>query len=58
MNYLHKKNTRKEMRMNISIGDYEVDHVILYIGSDVNTLTKKTWKNIGKPELVWSLIQL
>ena len=51
MNYLHKKNIRKEMRMNIQIGDYEVDSFILYLGSDVNILTRQSWNNMGIPML-------
>ena len=43
MNSLNKKKMGKEMRMNIQIGDYEVDSVILDLGSDVNILTKQTW---------------
>ena len=42
INSLEKKNIGKEMRMNIHIGDYEVDSVILDLGSDVNILTKHT----------------
>ena len=49
MNSLHKKKTGKEMKMNVYIGDYDVDSVILYLGSDVNILTKYTWENMGKP---------
>ena len=44
--------------MNVQIGDYDVDSVILDIGSDVNILTKQTWENMGKPQLVWSLVQM
>ena len=44
--------------MNVQIGDYEVDSVILDLGSNVNILTKKTWQLIGKPILGWSLVQL
>ena len=44
VNSLQKRKTGKEMRMNIHIGDYEVDWVILDLGSDVNILTKKTWQ--------------
>ena len=44
--------------MNIQIGDYEVDSVILDLGSDVNILTKKTWQFMGNPTLGWSLVQL
>ena len=46
------------MRMNVHIGDYDVDSVILDLGSDVNILTKKTWEMMGKLHLVWTLIQL
>jgi hypothetical protein len=35
-----------------------VDNFILYLGSDVNVLPKKTWEMMGKPKLIWSLIQL
>ena len=42
MNSLQKRKTGKEMRMNVQIGDYEVDSVILDLGSDVNILTNQT----------------
>ena len=42
VNSLKKRKTVKDMRMNVQIGDYEVDSVILDLGSDVNILTKKT----------------
>ena len=54
VNSLHKKNKGKEMHMNIQIGDYEVDSVILDLGSDVNILTKQTWKNMERLALGWS----
>ena len=54
VNSLHKKNTGKEMRMNIQIGDYELDSVIMDLGSDVNILTKKTSQKMGRPTLGWS----
>ena len=47
VNYLHKKKMGKEMRMNIQIGDYEVDSVILDLGSNINILTRQTWKMMG-----------
>ena len=50
--------TRKEMRLNAQIGDYEMDEVILDLGSEVNVLTKKTWELLGKPKLRYSPIQL
>ena len=40
MNSLQKRKTGKEMRMNIQIGDYDVDSIILDLGSDVNIMTK------------------
>ena len=46
------------MSMNIHIGDYEVDLVILDLGSDVNILTKQTWQSMGKPTLGWSPVHL
>ena len=46
------------MRMNIQIGDYEVDSVILDLGSDVNILTNQNWQLIGNPTFGWSPIQL
>ena len=55
---LQKRKTCKEMTTNIQIGDYEVDSVILDLGSDVNILTKQTWKLMGNPTLGWSLVQL
>ena len=44
--------------MNIQIGDYEVDLVILDLGSDVNILTKHMWENMGQLTLGWSPMQL
>ena len=35
-----------------------MDYIILYLSSNVNILTKKTWESMGKPRLVWSPIQL
>ena len=40
VNSLHKKNTGKKMHMNIMISGYEVDSVILDLGSDINILTR------------------
>ena len=42
LNSLQKRKTGKEMRMNVQIRNYEVDSIILDLGSDVNILTKKT----------------
>ena len=58
MKYLNKKNTRKEIHMNIQLGDYQVESVILDLGLDVNILTRQTWQKMGRPTLVWSPMQL
>jgi hypothetical protein len=42
----------------VQIGEYDIDNVILDLGSDVNVLPKKTWEMIWKTNLVWSPIQL
>ena len=42
VNSLHKKKIGNEMRMNVQIGDYDVDSVILYLFLDVNILMKQT----------------
>ena len=50
--------TKKEMRLNVQIGYYEMDEVILDMGSEVNILTKQIWELMGKPKLRYSPIQL
>ena len=50
--------TGKERRLNAQIGDYEMDEVILDLGSEVNVLTKQTWELMGKSKLRYSPIQL
>ena len=47
VNSLHKKKMGKEMHMNIQIGDYEVDSVILDLGLDVNILIRQTLQKMG-----------
>ncbi len=46
--------TGTEMILNTQIGEYEMDQVILDLGSD----TKQTWERMGRPALQWSPIQL
>ena len=53
-----KYKTGRELRMTAQIGDYNMDYIILDLGSDVNILTWKTWESMGKPRLDWSPIQL
>ena len=54
----HKARTGHEMRLTMQIGDYEMDQVILDLGSDANILPKQTWERMGRPALQWSPIQL
>ena len=44
--------------MTTHIEDYDMDYIILDLGSDVNILTRKTWEGMGKMILVWSPIHL
>ena len=46
----------RELRMTAQIGDYDMDYIILDLGSDVNILTWQSWENMGKPRLDWSPI--
>ena len=40
----YKRRTGREMRLTAQIGDYEIDQVILNLGSDANVLPKQTWQ--------------
>jgi len=44
-----KKRTNREFIVSVQVGDFEMDHIILDLGSDVNVLTKQTWEMMGKP---------
>ena len=45
------------MRLTTQIGEYDMDQVILDLGSGANVLPKQTWELMGKPKLQWSNIQ-
>lgn len=47
----HKKRMGKEMRFTAQIGEYDMDKIILDLGSDANMLPKKTWELMGRPKL-------
>jgi hypothetical protein len=53
-----KRRTNKELHLNAQIGEYDVDYVVLDLGSEVNVMTKKTWALMGKPKLIYSPIRL
>lgn len=42
----------------MQIEDYEMDQVILDLGSDANFLRKQNWERMGRPTLQWSPIQI
>jgi hypothetical protein len=44
--------------LNAQIGEYDIDHVVLDLGSKVNVMMKKTWALMGKPKLIYSPIIL
>jgi len=52
----HKARTGREMRLIAQIGEYEMDQVILDLGSNVNVFPKQTWEQMGRLALQWSLI--
>jgi len=39
------------MRLSAQIGDYDMDEVVLDLGSKVNVLTKQTWEVMGGTKL-------
>lgn len=43
----HKERTC-EMRLIVQIGDYEMDRVILDLGSDAKVFPKQTWERMGR----------
>jgi hypothetical protein len=51
---MHRKRTNWEFKLSVHIGEYNVDNVILDLGSDVNVLLRKTWEMMGEHELIWS----
>ena len=46
------------MRLSTVIGTYEMDEVVLDLGSEVNVMTKQTWEIMAKLKLAFSPIQL
>ena len=54
----NKTRTGREMRLIVQIEEYEMDQVILDVGSDANILPKQTWEWMGRVTLQWSPIHL
>jgi hypothetical protein len=53
-----KRRTNKELHLNTQIGEYDIDYVVLDLGSEVNVMTNQTWALMGKPNLIYSPIRL
>lgn len=53
-----KKRIGREMRLTTQIREFEMDQVILDLGSDVAIFPKKNWEIMGNPTLQWSPIHL
>jgi len=53
-----KQRTSQEFRINAQIGEYDIENIVLDLGSDVNAMPKKTWELMGKTKLAWSPIAL
>jgi hypothetical protein len=52
-----QKHTGQEFKMTAELGEYDMNGVMLDMGSDVKIFPKKSWEVMGKPKLVWSPIQ-
>jgi hypothetical protein len=44
--------------LNAQIGEYDIEYVVLDLGSEVNAMTKKTWALMGKHKLIYFPIRL
>jgi hypothetical protein len=53
-----KRRTNKELHLNAQIGDYDIDYVVLDLGSKFNVMMKQTWALMGKSKLICSPIRL
>jgi hypothetical protein len=42
-----KKRKNREFGLNAQIEDYDMDNIILDLGSDVNVTPRKTWDMMG-----------
>jgi hypothetical protein len=53
-----RRRTNKELHLNGQIGEYDIDYVVLDLGSEVNVMMKQTWALMGKPKLIYSPIRI
>ena len=57
-NIMGHTGTGREMRLTAQVGEFEMDELILDLGSEVNVLTMQTWEHMGSPKLARSPIHL
>jgi hypothetical protein len=50
--------TGREFKITAQLDEFDIEDLMLDIGSDVNVLPEKTWEDLGKPQLTYSPIQL
>jgi hypothetical protein len=53
-----RKHTGRDFKMTGDLDKYDMEGIMLDLGSDVNIFPKKSWELMGKPKLVWFPIQL
>jgi hypothetical protein len=53
-----KRRINKELHLNAQIGEYDINYVVLDLGSEVNVMTKQTWALMGKLRSIYSPIRL
>jgi hypothetical protein len=53
-----RRRKNKELHLNAKIGEYDIDYVVLDLGSEVNVMMKQTWAMMGKPKFIYSPIRL
>ena len=55
---LKREGQNKELHLNAQTGEYDIEHMVLNLGSEVNVMTKQTGALMGKPKLIYSPIRL
>jgi hypothetical protein len=53
-----KRRKNKKLHMNAQIIEYDIDYMVLNLGSEVNVMMKQTWALMGNPKLIYSSIRL
>jgi hypothetical protein len=54
----NKRSTNKELHFNAQIDEYDIDYVVLDLGSEVNVMTNQTRALMRKPKWIYSPIRL